>query len=151
MVFCHRVQYKLWSYHPENCVNKMSFLHSLREKVSKNNKFSHFSLLYSEPDRQLQTSDFSNANSPQPLWLGLDHVNKAPKRTRYAYTEKAIKIHNWPLLLCEGESWGVTCQHSTAVTITVSGEGSREVYTLIWGMVLMSALTRSDFIIYYFT
>jgi len=47
-----------------------------------------------EPDRQLQTSDFSNANSPQPLWLGLDHVNKAPKRTRYAYTEKAIKIHN---------------------------------------------------------
>lgn len=46
-----------------------------------------------DPERQLQTSDFIT-NNPQPLWLGLDHVNKAPKRTRYAYTEKAIKIHN---------------------------------------------------------
>ncbi|XP_050394501.1 ubiquitin carboxyl-terminal hydrolase 7 isoform X1 [Patella vulgata] len=27
-------------------------------------------------------------------WLGLDHVNKMPKRTRYNYQEKAIKIHN---------------------------------------------------------
>ncbi|KAK3090560.1 hypothetical protein FSP39_012693 [Pinctada imbricata] len=27
-------------------------------------------------------------------WLGLDHVNKTPKRTRYNYLEKAIKIHN---------------------------------------------------------
>ncbi|CAG0888119.1 unnamed protein product [Darwinula stevensoni] len=27
-------------------------------------------------------------------WLGLEHVNKAPKRTRYNYLEKAIKIHN---------------------------------------------------------
>ncbi|KAK2192630.1 hypothetical protein NP493_27g01010 [Ridgeia piscesae] len=27
-------------------------------------------------------------------WLGLDHVNKAPKRSRYSYLEKAIKIHN---------------------------------------------------------
>ncbi|ESO84027.1 hypothetical protein LOTGIDRAFT_184079 [Lottia gigantea] len=27
-------------------------------------------------------------------WLGLDHVNKIPKRTRYNYIEKAIKIHN---------------------------------------------------------
>ncbi len=26
-------------------------------------------------------------------WLGLDHVNKNPKRTRYTL-EKAIKIHN---------------------------------------------------------
>ena len=28
-------------------------------------------------------------------WLGLDHFNKAPKRSRYTYPEKAIKIHNW--------------------------------------------------------
>ncbi|KAK0051801.1 ubiquitin carboxyl-terminal hydrolase 7 [Biomphalaria pfeifferi] len=27
-------------------------------------------------------------------WLGLDHVNKTPKRARYNYLEKAIKIHN---------------------------------------------------------
>ena len=27
-------------------------------------------------------------------WLGIDHVNKAPKRTRYSYYEKAIKIYN---------------------------------------------------------
>uniref|UniRef100_UPI00358F4AED ubiquitin carboxyl-terminal hydrolase 7 isoform X3 n=1 Tax=Myxine glutinosa TaxID=7769 RepID=UPI00358F4AED len=27
-------------------------------------------------------------------WLGLDHFNKAPKRSRYPYLEKAIKIHN---------------------------------------------------------
>lgn len=28
-------------------------------------------------------------------WLGLDHVNRAPKAPRYNYLEKAIKIHNW--------------------------------------------------------
>lgn len=27
-------------------------------------------------------------------WLGMDHINKTPKRTRYSYQEKAIKIHN---------------------------------------------------------
>ncbi|KAL1494339.1 hypothetical protein ABEB36_009953 [Hypothenemus hampei] len=27
-------------------------------------------------------------------WIGLDHVNKAPKRTRFNYLEKAIKIYN---------------------------------------------------------
>ncbi|KAL5018785.1 hypothetical protein ScPMuIL_004507 [Solemya velum] len=27
-------------------------------------------------------------------WLGLDHINKTPKRSRYSYLEKAIKIHN---------------------------------------------------------
>lgn len=30
---------------------------------------------------------------PRP-WLGLEHINKAPKRSRYNYLEKAIKIHN---------------------------------------------------------
>ena len=33
--------------------------------------------------------------SHPPPWLGLDHFNKAPKRSRYTYLEKAIKIHNW--------------------------------------------------------
>ena len=28
-------------------------------------------------------------------WLGIDHINKTAKRTRYSYQEKAIKIHNW--------------------------------------------------------
>jgi ubiquitin carboxyl-terminal hydrolase 7 len=27
-------------------------------------------------------------------WLGIDHINKTAKRTRYSYQEKAIKIHN---------------------------------------------------------
>jgi ubiquitin carboxyl-terminal hydrolase 7 len=27
-------------------------------------------------------------------WLGLDHVNKTPKRSKVTYSEKAIKIHN---------------------------------------------------------
>ncbi|XP_076333936.1 ubiquitin carboxyl-terminal hydrolase 7-like isoform X2 [Tachypleus tridentatus] len=30
---------------------------------------------------------------PKP-WLGLEHINKAPKRSRCNYSEKAIKIHN---------------------------------------------------------
>lgn len=30
----------------------------------------------------------------QRPWLGLDHVNKAPKRPRINYLEKAIKIYN---------------------------------------------------------
>ncbi|VEN46233.1 unnamed protein product [Callosobruchus maculatus] len=34
-----------------------------------------------------------NANHPKP-WLGLEHVNKAPKRPRFNYLEKAIKIYN---------------------------------------------------------
>jgi len=46
-----------------------------------------------DPTMHLTLSDFQS-NTAQPYWLGLDHVNKAPKRTRYAYTEKAIKIHN---------------------------------------------------------
>lgn len=40
---------------------------------------------------------FSLSNSsttPQKPWLGLDHVNKAPKRSRINYLEKAIKIYN---------------------------------------------------------
>ena len=43
--------------------------------------------------QRLTLTDFQNKPN-QMYWLGLDHVNKAPKRTRYAYTEKAIKIHN---------------------------------------------------------
>ncbi|XP_054155064.1 ubiquitin carboxyl-terminal hydrolase 7-like [Oppia nitens] len=33
-------------------------------------------------------------SSPPKPWLGLEHINKAPKRSRYNYLEKAIKIHN---------------------------------------------------------
>ncbi|XP_015785155.1 ubiquitin carboxyl-terminal hydrolase 7 [Tetranychus urticae] len=39
----------------------------------------------------LQTGQADKWTKP---WLGLDHVNKAPKRSRYNYLEKAIKIHN---------------------------------------------------------
>ncbi|KAK5641318.1 hypothetical protein RI129_009865 [Pyrocoelia pectoralis] len=35
----------------------------------------------------------NNSGSPRP-WLGLEHVNKAPKRSRFNYLEKAIKIYN---------------------------------------------------------
>ncbi|XP_023245457.1 ubiquitin carboxyl-terminal hydrolase 7 [Copidosoma floridanum] len=44
-----------------------------------------------------QNQIFSLSNSstaPQKPWLGLDHVNKAPKRSRINYLEKAIKIYN---------------------------------------------------------
>ncbi|XP_064631404.1 ubiquitin carboxyl-terminal hydrolase 7-like isoform X2 [Lineus longissimus] len=52
-----------------------------------------------EEDITVNIGDFM----PQPMqaggmqarpWLGLDHVNKTPKRSRYNYIEKAIKIHN---------------------------------------------------------
>ncbi|XP_065341533.1 ubiquitin carboxyl-terminal hydrolase 7 isoform X2 [Cloeon dipterum] len=33
-------------------------------------------------------------NTPPRPWIGLDHVNKAPKRSRYTMLEKAIKIYN---------------------------------------------------------
>ncbi|KAG9509762.1 Ubiquitin carboxyl-terminal hydrolase 7, partial [Fragariocoptes setiger] len=35
-----------------------------------------------------------SAQLPPRPWLGLEHINKAPKRSRYNYLEKAIKIHN---------------------------------------------------------
>ncbi|XP_074647259.1 ubiquitin carboxyl-terminal hydrolase 7-like isoform X2 [Tubulanus polymorphus] len=43
--------------------------------------------------------DFTSHSTPTGTmparpWLGLDHMNKAPKRSRYNYLEKAIKIHN---------------------------------------------------------
>uniref|UniRef100_A0A4W3HZV3 ubiquitinyl hydrolase 1 n=1 Tax=Callorhinchus milii TaxID=7868 RepID=A0A4W3HZV3_CALMI len=50
-----------------------------------------------EDEYEINLKDFepqpSNMSQPRP-WLGLDHFNKAPKRSRYAYLEKAIKIHN---------------------------------------------------------
>ncbi|ENN76456.1 hypothetical protein YQE_06910, partial [Dendroctonus ponderosae] len=51
----------------------------------------------SEDEYVVKISDFrpspSQVTSPKP-WIGLDHVNKAPKRTRFNYLEKAIKIYN---------------------------------------------------------
>lgn len=37
---------------------------------------------------------FSQSGSTSKPWLGLEHVNKAPKRSRFNYLEKAIKIYN---------------------------------------------------------
>lgn len=36
----------------------------------------------------------NTANQDYKVWLGLDHINKAPKRSRLNYLEKAIKIYN---------------------------------------------------------
>ncbi|KPJ08208.1 Ubiquitin carboxyl-terminal hydrolase 7, partial [Papilio machaon] len=36
----------------------------------------------------------SNANATGRPWLGLEHINKTPKRSRANYLEKAIKIYN---------------------------------------------------------
>ncbi|CAG9767409.1 unnamed protein product [Ceutorhynchus assimilis] len=51
----------------------------------------------SEDEYVVNLNDFrplpTQVGSPRP-WLGLDHVNKAPKRTRFNYLEKAIKIYN---------------------------------------------------------
>ncbi|XP_076275619.1 ubiquitin-specific protease 7 isoform X5 [Rhynchophorus ferrugineus] len=49
-----------------------------------------------EDEYTVSLSDFGimQAQSSSRPWLGLDHVNKAPKRTRFNYLEKAIKIYN---------------------------------------------------------
>ena len=45
--------------------------------------------------QQNQIFPLSNPNaSLQKPWLGLEHINKAPKRSRINYLEKAIKIYN---------------------------------------------------------
>jgi len=36
----------------------------------------------------------SAAGTAHKPWLGIEHINKAPKRSRYNYMEKAIKIYN---------------------------------------------------------
>ncbi|XP_063230650.1 ubiquitin carboxyl-terminal hydrolase 7 isoform X2 [Bacillus rossius redtenbacheri] len=36
----------------------------------------------------------NQGSTPPRSWLGLEHVNKAPKRSRFNYLEKAIKIYN---------------------------------------------------------
>ncbi|XP_075588798.1 ubiquitin-specific protease 7 isoform X5 [Dermatophagoides farinae] len=42
---------------------------------------------------EFATCNSVNTHLPK-TWLGLDHVNKTPKRSRYTHLEKAIKIHN---------------------------------------------------------
>lgn len=47
----------------------------------------------------MNLGEFSHPVHPNPTsnprpWLGLEHVNKAPKRSRLNYLEKAIKIYN---------------------------------------------------------
>lgn len=39
--------------------------------------------------------DMSLPDATGRPWLGLEHINKTPKRTRVNYLEKAIKIYNW--------------------------------------------------------
>ncbi|XP_063971847.1 ubiquitin carboxyl-terminal hydrolase 7 isoform X1 [Diachasmimorpha longicaudata] len=55
-------------------------------------------IITDETDYFINLADFRavpNQNAPQQRpWLGLDHVNKAPKRSRVNYLEKAIKIYN---------------------------------------------------------
>ncbi|XP_071652128.1 ubiquitin carboxyl-terminal hydrolase 7-like isoform X1 [Temnothorax longispinosus] len=51
------------------------------------------------PESCIKIEDFlprytSQSTSPHRPWLGLEHVNKAPKRSRINYLEKAIKIYN---------------------------------------------------------
>ncbi|KXJ26613.1 Ubiquitin carboxyl-terminal hydrolase 7 [Exaiptasia diaphana] len=52
-----------------------------------------------EADHVISIKDFqphftSNTQPVSKPWLGLDHANKAPKRSRYSYLERPIKIHN---------------------------------------------------------
>ncbi|XP_031555902.1 ubiquitin carboxyl-terminal hydrolase 7-like, partial [Actinia tenebrosa] len=52
-----------------------------------------------ESDHVISIKDFQPllSTNTQPIpkpWLGLDHANKAPKRSRYSYLERPIKIHN---------------------------------------------------------
>lgn len=43
--------------------------------------------------KQEHFSNYSGAFQGRP-WIGVEHVNKAPKRSRYSTLEKAIKIYN---------------------------------------------------------
>ncbi|XP_071563209.1 ubiquitin carboxyl-terminal hydrolase 7-like isoform X2 [Temnothorax nylanderi] len=56
-------------------------------------------LIIDSPESCIKIEDFllrytSQSTSPHRPWLGLEHVNKAPKRSRTNYLEKAIKIYN---------------------------------------------------------
>jgi len=49
-----------------------------------------------DEDTPLKTENFTNFSGTiqgRP-WIGVEHVNKAPKRSRYSTLEKAIKIYN---------------------------------------------------------
>lgn len=56
--------------------------------------------LQDEADKQINITDFRPSNTKLPNnslsrpWLGLDHVDKAPKKSRYSYLERSIKILN---------------------------------------------------------
>jgi len=49
-------------------------------------------------DEPVNLSDFrphpTQTSLPAKPWMGVEHINKAPKRSRYNYLEKAIKIYN---------------------------------------------------------
>jgi len=53
-----------------------------------------------EDDRTVNTKEFrslalqSQVQQSAKPWIGLEHTNKANKRSRYNYMEKAIKIYN---------------------------------------------------------
>jgi len=53
-------------------------------------------------DKVINTKEFRGmalqSHGPQQAgrpWIGLEHTNKANKRSRYTYMEKSIKIYNW--------------------------------------------------------
>lgn len=45
-------------------------------------------------DVQMFRSNSTSTNHVQKPWIGLEHPNKVPKRTRFTYLEKSIKIYN---------------------------------------------------------
>lgn len=45
-------------------------------------------------DYTMNFVELKGQTSSMRPWLGLEHVNRAPKRTRFNYLEKAIKIYN---------------------------------------------------------
>ncbi|XP_018496359.1 ubiquitin carboxyl-terminal hydrolase 7 [Galendromus occidentalis] len=49
---------------------------------------------FKEPVNIPQMMQNCQGGFPAKPWLGLDHINKTPKRPKFSYQEKAIKIHN---------------------------------------------------------
>ncbi|KAL0278652.1 UNVERIFIED_CONTAM: hypothetical protein PYX00_000410 [Menopon gallinae] len=47
-----------------------------------------------DADCIMNVNELKNNYANAKPWLGLEHVNKAPKRSRFNYIEKAIKIYN---------------------------------------------------------
>jgi len=53
-----------------------------------------FTLYLEDDEETVKSEHFYSATEIGKPWLGLDHVNKVPKKSRHSTVEKSIKIYN---------------------------------------------------------